>query len=143
MKENVYLAVPALDYQDLDRRHRTLRYQYGIASQTIHTQRGELALARERIRDLESQLYPVKQRVFNLGDPEPEDRSTIRLQSSKPYANWGVNNGKKFELRFTKAQAWEQGPHWWSFIDGNAETYSSSFDYWLETYGPFTEILND
>lgn len=44
------------DYLDMQARFKTLKYQYGIASNTIHELRGANALLRERVRELEAKV---------------------------------------------------------------------------------------
>jgi len=78
----------------------------------------------------------IAPRVFNVGDPEPADRDTITLR------------GKSYTLKYcedpTDQPPLHFGMEWWQ-IDRD-ETSNSTFgkwDYWLEHFGPLTEVLDE
>lgn len=110
----------------------------------LKTQLTEMA---QKATELEDKAFPAfevatavprEPRTFRLGDPEPLDRETLTLIPATPYYN-----GELFVLRFGAFNEWQQstrGPQWWSFIDGIQYTHAS-WNYWLNNYGPLTEVL--
>lgn len=78
----------------------------------------------------------VLPRVFNVGDPEPEDRDSITLR------------GGIYELTYcedpTAQPPLRSGMDWWQIdqVETSNSTYAK-WDYWLEHHGPLTEVLDE
>lgn len=72
-----------------------------------------------------------KPRVFNVGDPEPEDADTIVLTGEG-------EGGRTVELRRKDSTFFPGGLSWWDHVNGKANT-QARWGYWLDVFGPLTE----
>lgn len=75
-------------------------------------------------------------RVFNVGDPEPEDRDTITLVSDRSYRRWGV----PLTIKYGNYGTYGDRTDWWQMCTANS-TYDS-WNNWLAYYGPLTEVMD-
>ncbi|MFD6517626.1 hypothetical protein [Rhodococcus sp. NPDC060176] len=87
----------------------------------------------------------VVPRVFNVGDPEPEDRDTITLSGSSngaPESNRPARSVLqiKFGNYASDPESYAGRSKWWQVTESH-HTYGT-WEYWLEHYGPLTEVLD-
>lgn len=146
-------------YEDLAKKHGLLRKQYGIASRTIHELRGEVALLRAQLKEQKDapvhnvtiknlsvgEIYKgtysdgtttlINSRVFDAPHIEPSKHITVR--STRPLKGYS----DLFELKFTEDERDWRGGKWWSFINGERHTWAD-WSWWVNNYGPFTEVIN-
>lgn len=131
----------------------TLKYQYGIASRTIHELKGANALLRENYatlldenESLRAQLDQSKSiersrvpRIFNHPNQESIAMGLV-LESTQPrYAN-----GKVFRIKFTVNNKYGliTNNRWWSLAPNGEPDSWGEFNYWIENYGPFVEVID-
>lgn len=105
-------------------------------------------LALERLGPPEPEVVDavIVPRVFNVGDPEPDDRDTIRLVGLSNPAKMPYGGRSWVELKFGQygtTTTSDDRVSWWC-VQGSLHhghnTYAS-WEYWLEHYGPLTEVL--
>lgn len=145
-------------YEDLAKKHGLLKKQYGIASRTIHELRGEVALLRAQLKEqkdnpvhnvtiknlsvseISKGTYSdgattlINSRVYDSPYTEPPKHITLR--SARPLEGYYA----PFELKCVD-DAGKYVKQWWSFIDGERHTWAD-WSWWVNNYGPFTEIVN-
>lgn len=116
------------------RKYQQLKHQYGIASQKIYELKCENALLREKLNGREDDPVVTisEPRVFKVGDPDPAELGLV-VRSSQPLAPADTDT---FLLEYTYFKPTDSVE--WNLVDG----YSwSHWHYWVEHYGPLTEVL--
>ncbi|MBT2266400.1 hypothetical protein [Rhodococcus erythropolis] len=86
----------------------------------------------------------VAPRVFNVGDPEPEDRDLITLRGVALQNSWQFVEGEEALLKFGDYSKFGYGGEKgrWCQVTKPKTTYGE-WDYWLEHFGPLTEVLDE
>ncbi|MEU2002018.1 hypothetical protein ACH47B_13085 [Rhodococcus sp. NPDC019627] len=71
-------------------------------------------------------------RVFRVGDPEPEDRDTIAIRST---------TGKVLRYGQHSTKGTSPCPTAWWWVNRSHHNTHGTWDYWLDMFGPFTEVV--
>lgn len=152
-------------YEDLAKKHGLLRKQYGVASRTIHELRGEVALLRAQLKEqkdnpvhnvtiknlsvseiskgtysdgVTTTLKPNRVKTAHVfGDPTEEPPHGLTLRSTRPLQSYS----DLFELKSLHVDGL-RNKRWWSFINGKQHTWAD-WSWWVNNYGPFTEVVDD
>lgn len=123
------------------RKYTLVKKQYGIASRIIHELRAENALLRLKNSELHTIPLIKTPRVFKLGDDDPQELGLV-LRSSKPH----YTSSERFTIKYSNPKSqrdYYSLPQWWigKKVYPNGTRTKASFNYWMEEYGPFTEVL--
>lgn len=90
-------------------------------------------------------MIPGLPRVFNVGDPEPEDRYTITLRGvALQSSNRAV--GKELIVKFGNhekdhSEFYDNNPKWWQVTE--SQPSYADWGTWLRNYGPLVEVLDE
>lgn len=95
----------------------------------------------ESLGDLAA-MIPGVPRVFKVGDPEPADRDTITLRGVALQNSWQFTKGEEVLLKFGDYSVFGYGENRWWQVTKVKTTYGD-WAYWLEHYGPLTEVLDE
>ncbi|MEU2002017.1 hypothetical protein ACH47B_13080 [Rhodococcus sp. NPDC019627] len=95
-------------------------------------------------------LAPKREpRVFKAGDPEPVDRDGLILEGriiQESFFGVGNHVGEKARIQYlTSYGRTRRTPRaeWWQVNDSEGERTYAAWSYWLEEFGPFTEVMEE
>ena len=97
------------------------------------------------------EFEPAKRepRVFKAGDPEPEDKDGLILEGRVIHEDYfGTRNhvGEKARIQYLTNNGRYGGKahtEWWQINDNEGERTYAAWTYWLATFGPFTEVIDN